>query len=74
MALLSHATGATRQTGYGEHVQSNNKTAKIRRHLGFEPKVPLERGIDHLIPWMREQSAEDRFLLAGAELEARGAD
>jgi len=45
--------------------------AKITRLLGFEPAVPLERGIDDLIAWVREQSAEDTFHQAAAELEAR---
>jgi dTDP-L-rhamnose 4-epimerase len=32
-----------------------------RRLLGFEPRISLAEGLDDLLAWVREQSAEDRF-------------
>jgi dTDP-L-rhamnose 4-epimerase len=45
--------------------------SKIRERLGFEPKVPFKSGINDLISWVREQSVEDTFQQAAAELKAR---
>jgi dTDP-L-rhamnose 4-epimerase len=45
---------------------------KIGARLGYRPRVRLEDGIDELIAWASEQSAEDRFEHAAAELKARG--
>jgi dTDP-L-rhamnose 4-epimerase len=45
---------------------------KIGARLGYRPRVRLEDGIDELIAWASEQSAEDRFEHAAAELKSRG--
>jgi dTDP-L-rhamnose 4-epimerase len=45
---------------------------RIRSRLGFEPRVPLERGYDELADWARSQSPEDRFDAAAGELISRG--
>ena len=45
---------------------------KISKRLGYRPKVRLEDGIDELIAWASEQTPEDRFEHAAAELKARG--
>lgn len=45
---------------------------KISRRLGYRPKVELEVGIDELIAWASNQTAEDRFDQAAAELVSRG--
>jgi dTDP-L-rhamnose 4-epimerase len=46
--------------------------SRIRRILGFGPRIPLETGIAELADWARGQRAEDRVAQARAELEARG--
>ena len=45
---------------------------KIRKTLGFEAEVPLERGYDDLAGWASSQTPQDRTREAFAELEARG--
>ena len=42
--------------------------SKARDLLGFEPRVPLEEGLDDLLAWVAEQQAEDRFSQAEEEL------
>jgi dTDP-L-rhamnose 4-epimerase len=44
----------------------------IRRDLGYEPRVTLERGIERLLAWLRGRTAEDRVEEACRELERRG--
>jgi dTDP-L-rhamnose 4-epimerase len=46
--------------------------SRIRTRLGYEPTVPLEKGIEDLADWARTQEPEDRFDLATAELTSRG--
>jgi len=45
---------------------------QIRTRLGYEPRVPLEKGFDDLADWARTQEALDRFDVANAELVSRG--
>ncbi len=45
--------------------------AKSRRLLGFEPQVSLQDGLDDLLTWVREQTAEDRFAQVERELAAK---
>ncbi|AJF60062.1 MAG: NAD-dependent epimerase/dehydratase [archaeon GW2011_AR10] len=47
-------------------------TSKIRRALGFEPKVSLEQGMKELINWSRGVKAQDNFEKAKGELQKRG--
>jgi dTDP-L-rhamnose 4-epimerase len=42
--------------------------SKTRDLLGFEPRVPLEEGLDDLLTWVKEQQAEDRFEQVEKEL------
>lgn len=42
--------------------------SKARELLGFEPRVPLEDGLDDLLAWVKEQQAEDRFSQVEKEL------
>jgi dTDP-L-rhamnose 4-epimerase len=42
--------------------------SRARDLLGFEPRVPLEEGLDDLLAWVQEQQAEDRFSQAEEEL------
>lgn len=44
--------------------------AKIRRLLGYEPKVTLETGLEELLAWVSNQEADDRVQAATAELAA----
>jgi dTDP-L-rhamnose 4-epimerase len=44
---------------------------KARRLLGFEPRVPLEEGLDDLLAWVRGQTAEDRFAQVEQELVSK---
>jgi dTDP-L-rhamnose 4-epimerase len=45
---------------------------KIRRRLGYEPRVSLEDGYDDLVAWARNQKPVDRFDEAQRELVTRG--
>jgi dTDP-L-rhamnose 4-epimerase len=44
---------------------------KARHTLGFEPAVPFDQGIDDLVAWVRDQTANDRIDHARGELEQR---
>jgi dTDP-L-rhamnose 4-epimerase len=44
---------------------------KARRLLGFEPRVPLEEGLDDLLAWVKGQTAVDRFVQAEKELTSK---
>jgi dTDP-L-rhamnose 4-epimerase len=44
---------------------------KARRLLGFEPRVPLEEGLQDLLAWVREQQAEDGFARVEEELASK---
>jgi dTDP-L-rhamnose 4-epimerase len=46
--------------------------SRARAELGFEPRVALEDGIDEVIEFVREASAEDRVEQATRELAQRG--
>ncbi len=48
--------------------------ARAKALLGFEPRVPFEKGVHDLLAWVRTQGggASDRFDLAQRELESRG--
>ncbi|MDH5714719.1 MAG: SDR family NAD(P)-dependent oxidoreductase [Candidatus Aminicenantes bacterium] len=46
--------------------------SKIKRILGFRPKVSFEDGMKELIEWSREAEASDRFDIAARELKNRG--
>ena len=45
---------------------------KIRRDLGWEPRVSLEKGLEDLAAWLEGQTAIDRAMDARSELAARG--
>jgi dTDP-L-rhamnose 4-epimerase len=45
---------------------------KIRRKLGYSPRVAFEDGIQNVADWVRDQTAEDRVDVAHRELVARG--
>ena len=42
--------------------------SKARDLLGFEPRVPLEEGLDDLLAWVAQQQAEDHFSQVEKEL------
>ncbi len=44
---------------------------RARRLLGFEPRIPLQEGLEDLLAWVREQTALDRFHQAERELQAK---
>jgi dTDP-L-rhamnose 4-epimerase len=46
--------------------------ALARRVLGYEPQMPLERGLIELSSWLEGQVASDRVAQAREELAARG--
>lgn len=46
--------------------------SKIRRELGYEPRVSLEDGLVHVASWLEGHVAYDRVEQASAELTARG--
>ncbi len=46
-------------------------TRKIKKMLGFEPKVSFEDGLRKLISWSKTAKAEDKFLKASSELKKR---
>ncbi len=47
-------------------------TSKIKKEIGFEAKISLEEGINDLISWVKDQSADDLVDLATAILEKKG--
>jgi dTDP-L-rhamnose 4-epimerase len=44
---------------------------KARSLLGFEPRVSLQEGLDDLLSWVREQTADDRFEQVEQELASK---
>jgi dTDP-L-rhamnose 4-epimerase len=46
--------------------------SKIRKKLGFEPKVKLEAGLEELAGWLKEQKVVDKTDQAQKELKTRG--
>ena len=44
--------------------------SKIKRMLGYEPKVSLEEGMEELLGWVSKQEAVDKVSAATAELAA----
>jgi dTDP-L-rhamnose 4-epimerase len=46
-------------------------TGKIKKMLGFKPKVSFEDGIRRLINWSKTAQSEDKFLKAAGELKKR---
>lgn len=44
---------------------------RARDLLGFQARISLQEGLDHLLAWVREQSAEDRFRQVERELAAK---
>jgi len=46
--------------------------SKIKRLLGFQPKVSFEDGMKELIEWSKRVGASDRFDMAAQELRDRG--
>ena len=44
---------------------------KARQLLGYEPRVSLEDGLDDLLTWVKEQTAEDHFDQVEQELAAK---
>jgi dTDP-L-rhamnose 4-epimerase len=46
--------------------------SRIRRLLGFSPRMALAKGVEDLVAWAGEQRADDRVAQARAELERRG--
>lgn len=46
--------------------------SKIKKSLGFTPKVPFEEGMKKLIGWSKTARSKDKFARASAELKKRG--
>jgi dTDP-L-rhamnose 4-epimerase len=46
--------------------------SRIRRRLGFAPRMALAKGVEDLVAWAGEQRADDRVAQARDELERRG--
>jgi dTDP-L-rhamnose 4-epimerase len=46
--------------------------SRIQEALGYKPSVNLDRGIEELVEWGKEQDAVDRFEMASRELEDKG--
>ena len=46
--------------------------SRIERHLGFRARMTLDKGIEDLVAWAREQRADDRVAQARDELDRRG--
>jgi dTDP-L-rhamnose 4-epimerase len=45
--------------------------SQARALLGFEPRIPLQKGMADLLAWVKEQTAEDRFAQVERELAAK---
>jgi len=46
--------------------------SKIKKVLGFSPKVNFKEGMTELIEWSRRQRANDGFKKANIELKKKG--
>jgi dTDP-L-rhamnose 4-epimerase len=46
--------------------------SRIERHLGFRARMTLDKGVEDLVAWAREQRADDRVAQARDELDRRG--
>jgi len=42
--------------------------SKIQKKLGYEPRIPLEKGVEDLVEWVRVQTASDKVDTAVKEL------
>ena len=47
-------------------------TTKIKKDIGFVPKVSFEEGLKRLIDWSKTAKSEDKFIKASNELKKRG--
>lgn len=46
--------------------------AKIKKLLGWSPKIPFEEGLKEVLKWSENEKAEDKLDFALAQLEKRG--
>jgi len=46
--------------------------SRIGLRLGFRAQMPLEKGVEELVAWVRDQRADDRVAQARDELDRRG--
>jgi dTDP-L-rhamnose 4-epimerase len=46
--------------------------SRIERRLGFRARMTLDKGVEDLVAWAREQRADDRVAQARDELDRRG--
>ena len=44
----------------------------INKRLGYVPQVPIERGVNDLVEWVKDKTANDRVEEATQELTANG--
>jgi nucleoside-diphosphate-sugar epimerase len=76
--LLANEFGVREPPEVPEHFRAGDirhcfaDIRKIRRDLGYAPRVSLAEGLPELLSWLRTQKAEDRVEEARRELERRG--
>lgn len=67
---LAPEVTSTFRTGDIRHCWAD--ISRARRLLGYQPKVAFGQGLAELVEWASEQSPEDRFDLARAEMARHG--
>jgi dTDP-L-rhamnose 4-epimerase len=84
LSVLELATILSKKLGYRGAPQVEHRyregdirhcygdVSRIRRLLGWEPRIRFEAGIDDLVTWVKSQAAEDGVPRARQELERRG--
>jgi dTDP-L-rhamnose 4-epimerase len=83
-SVLEVAERLARELGFGEPPEVPGRfragdirhcvadVSRIRRELGYEPRVSFADGVRELLDWLRTQTAEDRVEQATRELAERG--
>jgi len=76
--LLADEFGVRKPPEIPEHFRAGDirhcfaDITKIRRELGYVPRLSLAQGLRELLAWLRTQQAHDRVEEARRELERRG--
>jgi dTDP-L-rhamnose 4-epimerase len=57
----------TQKFRIGDNRHDFSDISKIKKTLGWEPKVKLKEGLEKLVEWAEKEEAKDRFIEAEAE-------
>lgn len=76
--VLSKLLGKKKLTRVNHEFRKNDirncfaDITKLKKLLGWEPKISLEAGLKELVEWSETQTADDNFSQARKELESKG--